>query len=407
MNTKHVKTRLLLLFMIPLTGALSSSIAYLFIKGILELSARIQLLGPYYLLLPLAFLASQHIVSRCQEKDSLNNEKIMDMLHQSRGNVTLQTLPYRLGAFVVTALLGGSVGKAGPSAQIGAGISNGLLRIKPGLFTPFQQEVLILCGISGGFTAVFGTPFFGAVFANKILWTHGDTYKRLLPSLLASFSGILAMRTLGFEPMSVFQVGSLEIDLHLIFLLVLFGIFLAAQAFIFIGIVKTVDRTVLKLFPTKQKKAIAGGVVLILLVLFTGKNDMLGLSQPLLYRSLSGEAQFAPMPYLKMLATSITFASGGKGGILAPIFIIGSTAGSLYAQMIQGVVGLFAELGMVGFFAAATNAPLSALALCLELFGFQMLVPGLIVIAVSHILVRRSSVFTTQIRKVYSRVERN
>ena len=82
---------------------------------------------------------------------------------------------------------GGSAGKEGPCAQIGAGLSSVFADLFK--FNDSERKKLVICGISGGFAAVFGTPIAGAIFGVEVLFAGSILYDVLLPSFI---SGIMA-----------------------------------------------------------------------------------------------------------------------------------------------------------------------------------------------------------------------
>jgi H+/Cl- antiporter ClcA len=127
-------------------------------------------------------------------------------------------------------------------------------------------------------------------------------------------------------------------------------------------------RTRFRLWPPLMP--LIGGLLLSLLILFL-PTDYLGLSLPLMDRALDGEA----MPYLsffwKSLLVAITLGSGFYGGIVTPQFIIGSVSGSAFAHLLGINPALGAAVGLVSVVAAASNTPISAILMGVELFGAE------------------------------------
>jgi H+/Cl- antiporter ClcA len=113
---------------------------------------------------------------------------------------------------------------------------------------------------------------------------------------------------------------------------------------------------------------LCGGVVLSLLILFIPR-DYLGLGLPLIDRALAGE----PMPYLgflwKSVLVAVTIGSGFYGGIVTPQFVIGAIAGNAFAPIFGVDLALGAAVGLVGVVAAASNTPVAAILMGVELFG--------------------------------------
>jgi H+/Cl- antiporter ClcA len=126
---------------------------------------------------------------------------------------------------------------------------------------------------------------------------------------------------------------------------------------------------------------LGGGLLLALLILVI-PTDYLGLSLPLMDRALAGE----PMPYLgflwKSLLVAITIGSGFYGGIVTPQFVIGAVAGSAFAHMLGMDTVLGAAVGLSSVVAAASNTPIAAVLMGVELFGGSV---GTLYIAVAAI----------------------
>jgi H+/Cl- antiporter ClcA len=138
-----------------------------------------------------------------------------------------------------------------------------------------------------------------------------------------------------------------------------------------------------------------GGVVLALLILVI-PTQYLGLSLPLMDSALHG----APMPYLgflwKALLVAITLGSGFYGGIVTPQFVMGAVAGGAFAHLLGLHAALGAAVGLVAVVASASNAPIAAVLMGVELFGADstLYVAGACVAA--YLIIGHRSVYPEQ-----------
>src|SRR6476619_8058067 len=122
-------------------------------------------------------------------------EAVIAAVHQRSGRVDWMVAPVKLLATVVTLAFGGSVGKEGPAAQIGAALTSlfaDILRLRDE-----DRRRLVICGISAGFAAVFGTPVSGALFGIEVLYLGRIDYTVIFPALVA---GIVAHLVCGVRP---------------------------------------------------------------------------------------------------------------------------------------------------------------------------------------------------------------
>jgi H+/Cl- antiporter ClcA len=95
----------------------------------------------------------------------------------------------------------------------------------------------------------------------------------------------------------------------------------------------------------------------------------LGLGLPTISSCLNGQDVSWYAPFLKILFTSITLNFGGSGGIVTPIFFIGTTAGTVVADILQMDPGMLSAIGFVCLLAGAANTPIAASIMAAEMFG--------------------------------------
>ena len=134
---------------------------------------------PAFVFLPIALPICVWIIRTfAADARGHGTEAVIAAVHQRSGRVDWLVAPVKLGATVVTLAFGGSVGKEGPAAQIGAALTSlfaDLLRLRDE-----DRRRLVICGISAGFAAVFGTPVSGALFGIEVLYLGRIDYTRHL-----------------------------------------------------------------------------------------------------------------------------------------------------------------------------------------------------------------------------------
>ena len=150
----------------------------------------------YQLFLPASLLVSSALV-RFLAPDAAGHgtEKVIEAVHQRMGKIPFKVVPVKLIATIITLTGGGSAGKEGPCAQIGAGLASAFATVAH--LPESDRKKLVICGISAGFATVFGTPIAGALFGIEVLVLGQMMYDVLFPSFVAGLIGYHVATTLG------------------------------------------------------------------------------------------------------------------------------------------------------------------------------------------------------------------
>lgn len=346
-----------------------------------------------FLLLPAAFGISGWLTTHVSpDARGHGTEKVIEAIHKHGSLIPASVIPVKLLATVITLAIGGSAGKEGPCAQIGAGVSSLFARLLR--FDEHDRRKLVICGISAGFAAVFGTPLAGAIFGVEVLVVGTLFYDVLLPCLISGVAAHLVV--------SHFGLPSLHFSMTLPGLneVLLLKVILAAVLFGFVAVLliqgmqaghRLFDR--LPLRPSVRALA-AGGLLAALAALFGRR--YLGLGTPVIAACLSGEPGSWAAPFLKILFTAITLNGGGSGGIVTPIFFIGATTGAAVAPLLQVDAGLMSALGFVCLLAGAANTPIAASIMAMELFGPAIGPYAAVACVVTYLITGHRSVYPSQ-----------
>ncbi len=349
----------------------------------------------YYLLLPAAlFLTALMVRYLAPDAEGHGTEKIIEAVHQRSGKIRLMVVPVKLVATVITIAFGGSAGKEGPAAQIGAAVSSAfsdLLR-----FDSSDRKKLVICGISAGFATVFGTPIAGAIFGVEVLFVGGMLYDVLLPSFVSGIVAFQVSSALGItyfhEPLQFVPLFS-----SLFFIKVCgAGIFFGLCSLLMIEVLGLFEKMSRRLTMWPPLKALlAGGVLVLLTFLFSTR--YLGLGLDTIKDSLEGGQVPGGAFLLKMLFTAITLGFGGSGGIITPIFFVGSTAGNAFGSVLGFDVSVFSAIGMVALLAGAANTPISSSIMAIELFGPAIGPYAAVACVISFLMTGHRSVYPSQV----------
>ncbi len=356
----------------------------------------------YYYLLPIALLLTVWIIRTfAPNAKGHGTEKVIEAIHKNDGKINVAVIPVKLLATILTIFAGGSVGKEGPGAQIGAGAASWLSTLLK--FSKQDRKRLVICGISAGFATVFGTPIAGAIFGVEVLIIGVIMYDVLLPSFVAGFAAYTTAQFMGID-YTYFNVRffqNVDLDFPLIVEVLVAGLFFGLVSDFVVTAVRRTEWAIGKIPYHPYIIAFGGGVLIVLMTLVVG-DDYLGLGINTIKGALSPDPYFSENIHwytfiLKTLFTSVTLGAGGSGGIITPIFYIGATSGNFFGTIIGDHISLFAALGFVSVLAGTTNTPIAATIMAVELFGLEIAHYAALSVVVSFLITGHRSVFHSQI----------
>lgn len=353
----------------------------------------------YYLLIPVGMIISTLMVKYlAPDAKGHGTEKVIEAIHKRSGKMNLAIVPVKALATVITIATGGSAGREGPAAQIGAGLASFFANLIK--LDDEDRKKIVICGLGAGFSAVIGTPVAGAIFGVEVLFSGRLLYDNLLHSLVA---GMIAFKTA--EAMGVTYFSSRlhfvpELS-HLTFLKVMiFGIIMGIISLLFIEIIEMGETIHKKLKLSEPVTALLGGAVLIGLIYLIPGPPFYGMGMDIVKSTLEGNHIVWYAFIMKAVFTSITIGFGGSGGVLIPIFFVGASAGSVMGGVFGESSAVFAALGMIALLAGAANTPIAASIIAIELFGDQLAPFACLVAVIAYLIAGHRSVFPSQILAV-------
>ncbi len=384
-------------------GAMVGAIVAFFLKIITysEVS-RAELPFDYYLLLPFVFVFVAVMIKKlAPEAKGHGTESVIEAVHKRSGKIDVMVIPVKLFATILTIFAGGSVGKEGPAAQVGAASASTLASIFK--LSDKDRKKVVICGISAGFASVFGTPMAGAIFGVEILLIGALLYDVLLPSIVSGFVAFYVAKFLGasYTYFELAYFTTHEFNFALMMKVLLGGVFFGLVADFIITVLRGLHDYIKAIKFNYIIKAFIGGIILVILTWIVGES-YLGLGFHTIQQALSQHhVDYEEVPWyafiFKTIYTSLTLAFGGSGGVITPIFFVGATSGNFFGTLIDSYVPLFAALGFVSVLAGTTNAPIAAMILTVELFGSNVLHYAALSIIIAFLMTGHRSVYHSQV----------
>jgi H+/Cl- antiporter ClcA len=377
-----------------LIGLLSGLSASLFLNA---LAAVTDLRGNHLWLvwmLPVGGLLLGAAYERWGATAGQGTNRIIDALADGGHPLPGRLAPMVLLGTLLTHLVGGSAGREGTAVQMGAGLADGLSR-RLGA-SPELRRRLLFAGVGGGFGAVFGTPFAGALFAAEFVVRRRLFWEALPVALMAALAGDATVRWLGVAHFPFPRIEASPVTPQALAAWALLGAGMGLLARLFVWLSHGIKAASEQHLPRLPMRLAAGGALLLLLTLAVGSRDYLGLGLPLLTEAFGAGASGPEAFALKLLFTAVTVGVGFIGGEVTPLFVIGALAGRAAATMLGLPPVAGAAVGMVALFGAAANTPLALLVMAVELFGISVLPQAALAIAAAALLSGQKGIYGTQ-----------
>jgi len=305
---------------------------------------------------------------------------------------------------------GGSVGREGPIVQIGSALGSTVGQLTR--VSESRLRILVACGAAGGISATFNAPIAGVFFALELILRDFEANSFGVVVLASFVADVIGRAAFGSSPF--LSLPSFELHSPLGYpLFVGLGLIAAVVGVAFIRVLYGSEDLADRLWRGPEwLRPAAGGLLLGLLLL--ALPQLYGVGYAPLEHAVDGRYVIAFLLLLlvgKLLATSLTIAVGGSGGVFAPSLFMGAMVGSAYGAGLHHLLpgslvasaGAYGLVGMGAVFAAAARAPITAVIIIFELTGdYRIILPLMLAIAVStglsH-LISRDTIYTLKLRR--------
>jgi CIC family chloride channel protein len=355
--------------------------------------------------------------------------EVLESVALNDGKMNLRIPFIKIIASATTIGSGGSAGREGPIAQIGAGFAS-LIGQKFNLSLK-ELRTLVVSGVAAGIAATFNAPIGGSLFALEVLMGEGGITGLLIPIIVAAVVGVVTGQLLlGTDPAFI---GFPALEYHEPYLIPLFvilglvcGVGSAFWIKFFYKLEDIFDNAFEKFkFPDILQPAFGGllvGLTLVITYFLVGEQwetvTIMGrtyLPMDAVFQGslLQGSILFVLLTLillfvLKALNTVFTIGTGGSGGVFAPTLFLGVMLGAIFGIIVDDIViitnvpiPLLALLGMAAFFAGTGRAPLTAIIMTAEMTeDYFLTIPLMIVVSISwivSILFEKDNIYTLKL----------
>lgn len=316
----------------------------------------------------------------------------------------------KLVASAITIGSGGSGGREGPTAQIGAGFGSWLARQLD--LDARDARIAVASGMAAGIAAIFRAPLGGAVLGAEIPYREDVEAEALVPSFIASVVAFSIFKAfVGYEPIFG-RVGGpgFAAPLQLgYYALIGIAAGLVGRAYVaaFYGSTRWFKQSAL---PPALRPALAGLLVGAMGIVLPG---VLGTGYGWVQMGFDRASVLAiplwvllVLPFAKIVATSLSIGSGGSGGIFGPGIVIGGLLGAGIWRLLEPIAPAvpadpapFAIVAMMALFGSVAHAPLAVMLMVAEMTGnLAMLAPAMLAVGLATIVVGDRTIYRSQLR---------
>ena len=320
-------------------------------------------------LLPMGGLLTVGLYRVLRLRDNRGTDEIIDAI-LNREPLKAAVAPAIFLTTTTTHLLGGSAGREGAALQLGGSIASWVAKWLK--LDDNDRTVLIMSGMSAVFAGLFGTPLTACIFVLEFITVGRIFTPALVPCYLAALVASLGAQVLGILPETHPLATAVTFNISGTFRYMLLAVLVSLLGIAMCRIFHKAEHLAAHHIPNSWLRVALGGAVIAGLTALVGDQRYNGAGMDMALGAVGGHADWYDF-LMKMLFTAVTLAAGFKGGEIVPTFCIGATFGCVLGGLLGLDLGMSGALGLVGLFCCATNSPLAAIALSVEMFGGENL----------------------------------
>lgn len=388
------------MFRAAIVGLLCGLVGAVFHRS-LEYVAELRLEHTWLLyFLPLAGVLIVFCYRVCGVKDDRGTNMVLDSI-QSTPNMSFRTAPLIFIGTLLTHVCGGSSGREGAALQIGGSLGATVGRIFS--LSEKDRKILVMCGMSATFTAMFGTPITATIFSMEVISVGIIYYSAFVPCIISSTIALGITALFQVEPTKFVLKNIPEISPTICIQVIGLAIVVAIVSILFCSMMHHASHAYKKLFHNQYKRIIVGGCLIFLATLLVGNRDYNGPGMEMVERALTSDVPKIAF-LLKIVFTALTLGAGFKGGEIVPSLFIGATLGNVIAPLLGLDPNFAAAIGMIAFFCSVVNCPIASIMLGLELFGAADVLLFCIACGVSYVFSGYYGLYSSQ-KIMYSKLQ--
>jgi H+/Cl- antiporter ClcA len=314
---------------------------------------------------------------------------------QAKGHIPVQLAPLIFIGSVITHLFGGSSGREGAALQIGGSLGEALGRLF-GL-KDTDINIIVICGMSAVFAALFGTPIAAVVFSMEVITIGVIHYSAFVPSIVSAAVAYGIAQKLQVTDALYPALASPELSVFIFLKVIVLAIVCGLVSILFCVAMHQSMHLYRKYIPNDYIRIFTGGCIVVALTLLMDTRMYNGHGADIIMLAVTGGDCPTFAFLLKILFTALTLGAGFKGGEIVPTFCIGATFGCAFGGLLGLDPGICAALALVGLFCCATNSPWASIVLSVEMFGASNLHLFALVCVICFVLSGKTGLYASQI----------